>query len=81
MIEICLVKILSTSMACHLVTNRVHHEYSLYIMSTFQGVHDAQVVCLLSNNTFLELIPDPGNSLARDLPSMHAGDQDDVGSK
>jgi hypothetical protein len=27
-IEICLVKILSTYMACHLVTNRMHHEYS-----------------------------------------------------
>ena len=39
-IEICLVKILSTSMACHLVTNRMHHEYSWCIRS----IHDASWV-------------------------------------
>ena len=42
----------------------MHHEYSWCIMSThdaswvhFRGVHDAQVPCLPSNNTFWELIP------------------------
>ena len=41
-IDICLVEILSTSMACHLVTNRMHH-----IMSTLS----TQEVCFGRHGT------------------------------
>ncbi len=66
----------------------MHHEYSWCIMNTFKGVHDAQVLCLPSKYSFLELIPGlPGSRQScpstppRDLPSTHAAGQDDVSSK
>ena len=60
-------------------------------MNTFQGADDAQVLCLLTKISFLELIPGfrrfPGfpesypTTRPGDLPSTHAGGQDDVSSK
>jgi len=68
-IEIGLVKILSASMACHLVTNRMHHEYSWCIMSTrdaswvpmmhheyswcIMGTHDASWVLMMLHEYIL----------------------------
>ena len=58
----------------------MHHEYSWCIMSTC-----ASVLCLPSENEFLELIPGFWQSSPwtppRDLPSTHAEGQDDVSSK